>query len=122
MTAQNQAVHKAIAEHVHEEFARQSYGWGDLVGLALIDAVFSIRAQYEVKDEFKGVRGRLRTLRSEHESKLLTLSGHSVYRRSQIERDHGQQQNWRAHQEQCRNRSSSETLGCLSGHAGSHFR
>ncbi|RAX15343.1 hypothetical protein DC347_17915 [Pseudarthrobacter sp. AG30] len=52
------AVAKALDRIPEENFTAWPGGWPDQIGMALVDAVFSIRAVYKTKDPVKGVLGR----------------------------------------------------------------
>lgn len=72
--AQIDALVAEAAKLDDEEFTAYGEGWTGNVGTALIDAVFSIRAQYEAKDPTKGVIGRLRTFNAKHSEAMNDLS------------------------------------------------
>lgn len=60
------AVVKAVSEIQDVEFSAYQGGWQNEIGTALVDAVFSIRAQYLAADPAKGVSGRVRTFRERY--------------------------------------------------------
>lgn len=66
MTTQLEALITQISKIPDSEFAEYRGGWPDQIGTALVDAVFSIRAKYDAKNESRGVRGRTRRLITEH--------------------------------------------------------
>lgn len=60
------AVVAAVARIDASEFAAYPGGWPKDIGLALVDAVFSIRARYHSTTPGRGVYNRLRELQSRH--------------------------------------------------------
>ncbi|MCL6424041.1 hypothetical protein Bequi_11735 [Brachybacterium sp. JHP9] len=66
MTTQLEALITQISKIPDSEFAEYRGGWPDQIGTALVDAVFSIRAKYDAKNEALGVLGRTRTLIKAH--------------------------------------------------------
>lgn len=60
------AVVREVAKIEATEFAEYGGGWPDQIGLALLDAVFSIRAKYNAKTEGRGVLGRVLAFRDAH--------------------------------------------------------
>lgn len=60
------AVAKAVRVIEEEHFAAWPGGWPEQIGIALIDAVYSIRANYHAKDPAKGVLNRAHTFREAH--------------------------------------------------------
>lgn len=60
------AVVRAVDTIDAENFAAYGGGWPGEVGTALVDAVFSIRAQYHANTPGRGVLGRVKTLRETH--------------------------------------------------------
>ena len=72
--AQIRAVVAEVAKLEDAEFDAYRDGWKGNVGTALVDAVFSIRAQYQVKDPTKGVSGRLRTFNDKHPEAMNDLA------------------------------------------------
>lgn len=65
----DQKVRAVVAEAARiddAEFSAYGRGWRGLIGTALVDAVFSIRARYQAKDPSKGVSGRLREFNAKH--------------------------------------------------------
>lgn len=72
-----QQVRAVVAETAkldHDEFTAYSGGWKGYVGTALVDAVFSIRAKYQVKDPTKGVSGRLSTFNAKYPEAMNDLA------------------------------------------------
>lgn len=72
-----QQVRAVVAETAkldHDEFTAYSGGWKGYVGTALVDAVFSIRAKYQVKDPAKGVIGRLKTFNAKYPEAMNDLA------------------------------------------------
>lgn len=57
-----------------DEFTAYSGGWKGSIGTALVDAVFSIRAKYQVNDPTKGVIGRLKTFNERFPEAMNDLS------------------------------------------------
>lgn len=60
------AVAKAVKGIDEAHFAAWPGGWPDQIGMALIDAIYSIRANYHAKDPAKGVLNRTRAFRKMH--------------------------------------------------------
>ena len=60
------AVAKAVKSIDEAHFAAWPGGWPEQIGMALIDAVYSIRANYHAKDPAKGVLNRARAFREMH--------------------------------------------------------
>lgn len=61
------AVAKAVKDIDEAHFAAWPGGWPEQIGTALIDAVYSIRANYHAKDPTKGVLNRTRAFRELHQ-------------------------------------------------------
>ena len=57
------AVNDAVAVVPAEHFSKYGGGWLDEISTSLVDAVFSIRAQYRSTDPDRGVFGRLQKFR-----------------------------------------------------------
>ena len=70
MTARNNAKLKAVVKAANavpsENFSAYGGGWPSAISLALLDAVFSMRAVYRSDRPGVGVHGRLMTFREEH--------------------------------------------------------
>lgn len=69
MTARDPKLSTLLAEIAKiddDKFEKPDYGWPDDVSVALVDAVFSIRATYNSDVPGKGVLNRLRAFRTEH--------------------------------------------------------
>ena len=60
------AVAKAVKRIDESYFAAWPGGWPNQIGMALIDAVYSIRASYHAKDPAKGVLNRVCAFRKAH--------------------------------------------------------
>lgn len=58
------AVTNAVKNIDKIHFAALPDGWPDQIGIALVDAVYSIQADYLAKDPTKGVLNRVRAFRS----------------------------------------------------------
>lgn len=57
------AVAKAVSGIDEAHFAAWPGGWPEQIGMALIDAVYSIRANYHAKNPAKGVLNRAHSFR-----------------------------------------------------------
>lgn len=68
------AVVKAVAEIDDSEFRAYRGGRQNEIRTALVDAVYSIRAQYDASDLLKGVGGRVRTFREKYSETRNDLS------------------------------------------------
>lgn len=89
MSAQSRevaALVREVAKIEPSEFAQYGGGWPDQIGLALLDAVFSIRAKYNAKTEGHGVLGRVVAFRETHSDavddleRLAALGGDEIAR------------------------------------------
>lgn len=60
------AVIKAASEIEETHFTTWPGGWPDQIGMALIDAVYSIQANYHANDPAKGVLNRARSFRDSY--------------------------------------------------------
>lgn len=74
---QIELLRKEIAPIVESSEIPESYGWPDQISMALVDAVFSIQAQYNPSHDFENPTGllkRLRELKAAHPESIDDLA------------------------------------------------